>query len=118
MSGTETINENENGNENSAMAWDDEIDFNELYLHYVRDIEEKRTSESMLMQQLQEIRNAIHFEYCYSKDIPTAGVNRNCDQAICEWEKNPGKVTIERSYKVLWNKGPVLVMGDSTSYGG
>ena len=73
LNNTDTSNENENENENAAMVPankanddDDEIDFNELYLHYVRDIEDVRASESILMKQLQEIKNLKHFEYCHN----------------------------------------------------
>ena len=53
---------------------DDEIDFNELYLHYVKDVEEVRASESILTKQFQEVRNLKHFEYCHFKDTISINV--------------------------------------------
>ena len=39
------------------------IDFNDLYLQYVREIEEEQRKSILLKQQLQEIRAVKHLEY-------------------------------------------------------
>ena len=107
----------------------DEVNFAALYMEFVRDTEEERIKSGNLLRQLQETRKIKHYEFCHTRNLVEAEnivQNReeayrygdeydNDDEDILPEEEEKGDN--QHDDKVPWNKGTVLIMGDSTLNG-
>ena len=78
----------------------DATDSPNLNMQFLRDTEQERVKSITLNRQLEEIRTIRHFEYV-GRNNENTSVNRD----------------MIRNDKVSWEKGTVLVMGDSTLNG-
>ena len=107
----------------------DEVNFEELYMQFVRDTEEERIKSGNLLWKLQGTRKMKHCEFCHTRNLVEAEnlvQNReeayrygdeyaNDDEDILPAEKE--KADNQFNEKVPWKKGTVLIMGDSTLNG-
>ena len=120
-----------------VISEDDEADFfNNVYLQFMRDVEEERRREGRLTQQLSQVRAIKYIEFTHSSQIPeimqrkveknqiqNTGEKLKVDLSTLERDKKKVIVSILGNeiegpdLQTYWRKGAYLMIGDSTLNG-